>query len=157
MQIFVRGAGETVPVDFDHGATLHDLKQRVETLNGCPTESQIITHGIRLLDCDIAALCDLGIEEGSTVYVTQELTGGKKKKKRVYSTPKKGKHKKKKVKLSILKCYKVEGSDSDPTVVRLRKACPASSCGQGVFMAHHTVGTPRSYCGRCSMVHINKV
>ena len=47
--------------------------------------------------------------------------GGKKRKKKVYTTPKKIKHKRKKVKLAVLKYYKVDG---DGKIERLRRECP---------------------------------
>lgn len=68
------------------------------------------------------------------------------------STPKKIKHKRKKVKMSILKVrfarrrrlsrsaltppqyYKV---DSDGKIKRLRRECPQDNCGAGVFMSMH--------------------
>ena len=47
--------------------------------------------------------------------------GGKKRKKKVYTTPKKIKHKRKKTKLAVLKYYKV---DADGKIERLRRECP---------------------------------
>ena len=46
-------------------------------------------------------------------------------------TPKKVKHKRKKVKMAILKYYKV---DSDGKIKRLRRECPSAECGAGVFV-----------------------
>ena len=46
-------------------------------------------------------------------------------------TPKKIKHKRKKVKMAILKYYKVE---SDGKIKRLRRECPTPTCGAGVFV-----------------------
>ena len=46
-------------------------------------------------------------------------------------TPKKIKHKRKKVKMSILKYYKVE---SDGKIKRLRRECPSAECGAGIFV-----------------------
>ena len=40
----------------------------------------------------------------------------------------------KKVKLAVLKYYKVDG---DGKITRLRRECPADTCGAGVFMASH--------------------
>lgn len=45
----------------------------------------------------------------------------KKRKKKVYTTPKKIKHKRKKTKLAVLKYYKVDG---DGKIERLRRECP---------------------------------
>jgi ubiquitin len=50
--------------------------------------------------------------------------GGKKRKKKVYTTPKKIKHKRKKTKLAVLKYYKVDG---DGKIERLRRECPAET------------------------------
>ena len=74
--------------------------------------------------------------------------GGKKRKKKVYTTPKKIKHKRKKTKLAVLKYYKVDG---DGKIERLRRECPHSDCGAGVFMAamHN-----RQYCGKCHLTYV---
>ena len=50
----------------------------------------------------------------------------------------------KKVKLRVLKFYKVDDSGK---VQRLRKVCP--QCGPGIFMATHF---NRVYCGKCHLV-----
>ena len=60
--------------------------------------------------------------------------GAKKRKKKNYTTPKKIKHKHRKVKLAVLKYYKV---DDNGKINRLRRECPAEECGAGVFMAAH--------------------
>ena len=68
--------------------------------------------------------------------------GGKKRKKKTYSKPKKIKRKHKTVKLAVLKYYKVDGDK----VERLRKSCPQEGCGPGILMAQHY---DRLYCGKC--------
>ncbi|KAF9012201.1 hypothetical protein BDZ89DRAFT_1224228 [Hymenopellis radicata] len=45
-------------------------------------------------------------------------------------TPKKIKHKRTKVKMAILKYYKI---DSDSKIKRLRRECPSVECGAGIF------------------------
>ena len=70
--------------------------------------------------------------------------GGKKRKKKTYTKPKKVKHVHKAVELAVLKFYRV---DDDGKVQRLRKSCPGEECGVGVRMAVHK---DRFYCGRCS-------
>ncbi|KFZ16598.1 hypothetical protein V501_02138 [Pseudogymnoascus sp. VKM F-4519 (FW-2642)] len=74
--------------------------------------------------------------------------GAKKRKKKVYTTPKKIKHKRKKTKLAVLKYYKVDG---DGKIERLRRECPTPDCGAGVFMA---AMHDRQYCGRCHLTYI---
>ena len=54
---------------------------------------------------------------------------------------------KKKVKLAVLKMYRV---DDDGKITRLRKECPADTCGAGVFMAQHY---DRHYCGKCGLTY----
>jgi len=73
--------------------------------------------------------------------MTLELLGGKKGKKKNYTTKKKNKHKHKNVKLAVLKFYNV---DAGGHVTTARKVCPA--CSVGIFMAKHF---DRLYCGKC--------
>ncbi|KAL7343427.1 ribosomal protein S27a-domain-containing protein [Rhodotorula toruloides] len=72
----------------------------------------------------------------------------KKRKKKTYTTPKKIKHKRKPVKMAVLKYYRV---DSDGKIKRLRRECPSDTCGAGVFMAAHK---DRQYCGRCGTTYM---
>ena len=76
------------------------------------------------------------------------LGAGKKRKKKVYSTPKRQKHKHRKVKLAVLRYYKVDAQDK---VERLRRTCP--TCGPGVYMAAHA---NRYYCGKCGATFMIK-
>ncbi len=71
--------------------------------------------------------------------------GAKKRKKKVFTKPKKPKHKRKKVKLSVLKFYQV---DKDGNVTRSRKSCTNEICGAGVRLAEHK---DRYHCGKCSL------
>ena len=40
--------------------------------------------------------------------------------------------------------------DDDGKITRLRKECPADTCGAGVFMAQHY---DRHYCGKCGLTY----
>ncbi|MPC26509.1 Ubiquitin-40S ribosomal protein S27a [Portunus trituberculatus] len=85
----------------------------------------------------------------STLHLVLRLRGGaKKRKKKNYTTPKKIKHKHKKVKLAMLKYYKV---DDNGKITRQRRECPSDECGAGVFMANMF---DRQYCGRCHLTYV---
>merc|ERR1712113_469670 len=96
------------------------------------------------LNNEDASLEDLKIQDESTIEIVHRVVGGgRKRKKKVYTAPKKIKHKPKKVKLATLKYYKITDTGK---VERKRKECPAAICGPGVFMANHK---DRHYCGKC--------
>ena len=78
---------------------------------GIPADEQRLTLGGISLN-DELTLEESRVEAESTLYVLLDLEGGgKKRKKKNYSTPKKNKHKHKKVKLAVLKYYKVRPTD----------------------------------------------
>lgn len=156
-QIFVRSVdGKTISIDIADPSChrIADLKAELERRTGVSTDLQRLTFGLHPLsddDDETTTLFDCGIGAEATLSLCVGLEGGaKKRKKKTYTKPKKQKHKKKKVKLSVLKFYKVDGSDK---VTRLRKVCPSPTCGAGVFMALHQ---NRTYCGRCGLTYIMK-
>jgi small subunit ribosomal protein S27Ae len=65
----------------------------------------------------------------------------------VYTKPKKAHHVHKKVKLSVLKYYKVDNGK----VTMLKKECPTEVCGAGTMMAAHA---DRFYCGKCGLTYM---
>merc|ERR1719163_2759027 len=151
MQLFIRGlAGETQTVTADAGANVESLKQQIEAAGGVPaSEQRLIFAGRSLNDAEVVGAC--GLQDESTLFLSLDLAGGaKKRKKKTYTKPKKIKHKRKKVKLAVLKFYKVDGNDK---VTRLRRECPHEICGPGVFMAMHF---NRYYCGKCHLTYLIK-
>ncbi|CAD7958706.1 unnamed protein product [Amoebophrya sp. A120] len=141
MQIFLRGADGTSQVRcVDECATVGEL---VSTL-----DAAVLKEGVHLSyagkDVPEEAVVGNVLQDECTVDVHVDLLGaGKKRKKKQYTKPKKIKHKHKKVKLAVLKYYKVGG---DGKVTRLRKESPI--CGAGVFMAmHHN----RYHCGKSGL------
>eukprot|EP01024_Parvocaulis_polyphysoides_P052465 TRINITY_DN51844_c0_g1_i1.p3 TRINITY_DN51844_c0_g1~~TRINITY_DN51844_c0_g1_i1.p3 ORF type:complete len:153 (-),score=25.75 TRINITY_DN51844_c0_g1_i1:97-555(-) len=146
MQLFVHGSRCHL-VEVQQGQTVVDLKEIVAAKEGVLADTQYLVYGGRILD-DYEDLEQLGLQEGSSVCLLGRLLGGgKKRKKKVYTKPKKIKHKHKNIKLRVLKFYKV---DEDGKVQRLRKVCPEPICGPGIFMATHF---DRVYCGKCGLTY----
>uniref|UniRef100_A0A183C2Q9 Ubiquitin-like domain-containing protein n=1 Tax=Globodera pallida TaxID=36090 RepID=A0A183C2Q9_GLOPA len=102
-------------------------------------DQRLLFAGLQLEDGTL--LTSYGVVEDSTIHLDLRLLGGgKKRKKKQYTGPKKQKH----VKLAVLKLYKI---DDNGKIHRQRLECNSASCGAGIFMAKHTDG--RFYCGKC--------
>ncbi|VDP86454.1 unnamed protein product [Echinostoma caproni] len=150
MRLFLRSpAAGLQSVDVSPSESVQALIERVGGYRTAPSCGRYLSFGGRILEeCEVIG--DLELEECACLDLNYELSGGaKKRKKKVYTTPKKIKHKRKKVKLATLKFYKV---DSNGKITRLRRECPNEKCGAGVFMASHF---DRQYCGKCALTYMH--
>ena len=140
MHIFIKTlTGKTLTLDVEPSCEVSDLNNQIESLCGVPSEEQILISNGKSLS---GSLIDCGLEEESQVYMVVNIEGGKKKKKKKVITKKKKKHTKKKVKLAVLKYYKVDGDK----VVRLKQ-----QTNYGTFLADHA---NRLYCGRTHITYV---
>ncbi len=146
MHIQVRTiTGKSLDLALEATANVNELYDNVESVMGIPCcEQKLIYEGKVLKE---GSLFENMLKEESKVYLVVSLDGGKKKKKKKDVKKTKKPHKKRKVKLAILKYYKVE----DGKVTRLRSMC--KDCPPGVFLAQHK---DRLYCGRCTQRFVDQ-
>jgi small subunit ribosomal protein S27Ae len=145
MHIFVQTlTGKKVDISLETSSSTLDLYNSVEKTTGIPVSELTLLFNKKSIELN-GSIADLGMSDNDLVHLVISLEGGAKGKKKKKDVKKNKKpHKKRKVKLPILKFYKIEGAKA----VCLRQHC--KFCPAGTLLADHG---DRLYCGRCHQTY----
>ena len=140
MQVFIKTlTGATITVNTTEDSTVLSLKKAVSEEQQIPMEEMILICGLSQLE-DEMTLSEAGVEDESTVTMTLRLAGGKKKrKKKVYTKPKRIPHKHISKKMAILEYF---GVDENGKITKLKQESPHQA---GCYLADHK---DRMHCGK---------
>ena len=140
MQIFVKTlTGATLTMNVDGCDTISSMKAKISEQQGIPSDSIVLINGLSQLE-DANTFADYEMKDEATITMTLRLCGGKKKKKkRVYTKPKKIPHKHENVRMRVLSYFNV---DKNGKIEKLKQESPEQA---GCYLADHK---DRMHCGK---------